>query len=161
MEPYLDNEEVFLANYSDGLTDLDLGKYVDTFLAQPDKVASLAVQSTQSFHVADVADNGEVASIDPLSESDLWINGGFFVFRNEIFRHLHQGEDPCSSRSSGSSPNASCGHIAIAASGRRWTPSRTVRRSRSATKRATPLGRSGNSPLEKGELSMLKIGARR
>ena len=53
----------------------------------------LAVQSTQSFHVADVADNGEVASIDPLSESDLWINGGFFVFRNEIFRHLHQGED--------------------------------------------------------------------
>ena len=38
MEPYLDNEEVFLANYSDGLTDLDLGKYVDTFLAQPDKV---------------------------------------------------------------------------------------------------------------------------
>ena len=94
VEPYLDNEEVFLANYSDGLTDLDLGKYVDTFLAQPDKVASfLAVQSTQSFHVADVADNGEVASIDPLSESDLWINGGFFVFRNEIFRHLHQGED--------------------------------------------------------------------
>jgi glucose-1-phosphate cytidylyltransferase len=94
VEPYLEGEEVFLANYSDGLTDLDLNGYVDTFLAQPDKVAAfLAVHSTQSFHVANVTEMGQVTSIDPLSESDLWINGGFFIFRNEIFRHLHQGED--------------------------------------------------------------------
>jgi glucose-1-phosphate cytidylyltransferase len=76
------------------LTDLDLNGYVDTFLAQPDKTAGfLAVHSTQSFHVANVTQIGEVTSIDPLSESDLWINGGYFIFRNEIFRHLHQGED--------------------------------------------------------------------
>ncbi len=94
VEPYLDEEEVFLANYSDGLTDLDLGAYVDTFLAQPDKVAGfLAVHSTQSFHVTDIGENGEVRSIDPLSESDLWVNGGYFVFRKEIFKHLHEGED--------------------------------------------------------------------
>ena len=147
VEPYLDNEEVFLANYSDGLTDLDLGKYVDTFLAQPDKVASfLAVQSTQSFHVADVADNGEVASIDPLSESDLWINGGFFVFRTRSSAISTKARTWRSSRSSAHAERKLCdGYRGF------WTAmdtSRTVRRSRSATKSATPLGRSGSPPLE-------------
>ena len=33
VEPYLEDEEVFLANYSDGLSDLDLGLMVDDALA--------------------------------------------------------------------------------------------------------------------------------
>jgi glucose-1-phosphate cytidylyltransferase len=37
--------------------------------------------------------DGAVTSINPLSQSDLWINGGFFAFRREIFDHLHEGED--------------------------------------------------------------------
>jgi glucose-1-phosphate cytidylyltransferase len=28
-----------------------------------------------------------------LSESDLWINGGFFVLRSKIFDYLHAGEE--------------------------------------------------------------------
>ncbi len=28
-----------------------------------------------------------------MSNSDIWINGGFFVFRNEIFRYINPGEE--------------------------------------------------------------------
>ena len=63
VEPYLEDEEVFLANYSDGLTDLDLGEYVDTFLAQPDKVAELPRASNPPSRSMwpTSAENGEVS----------------------------------------------------------------------------------------------------
>lgn len=93
VEAHLEGEEVFLANYSDGLTDLWLPGYLDAF-QKTDKVASfLAVHSTQSFHVAQIEAGGVVTSIHPLSASDLWINGGFFVFRRQIFDYLGEGED--------------------------------------------------------------------
>jgi glucose-1-phosphate cytidylyltransferase len=93
VEPHLEGEEVFLANYSDGLTDLPLPQYVDFFTAQ-DKVASfLCVKSTQTFHVVSVEDDGTVDGIEALSDSGVWINGGYFVFRREIFDHLRRGED--------------------------------------------------------------------
>jgi glucose-1-phosphate cytidylyltransferase len=34
-----------------------------------------------------------VEQISPLSQSDIWINGGFFVFRNELFRYINPGEE--------------------------------------------------------------------
>jgi glucose-1-phosphate cytidylyltransferase len=90
---YLANEEVFLANYSDGLTDLDLGQYIED-VARRDKVASfLCVQPTQTFHVVTMENNGSVRTIAPVGDADIWINGGFFVFRREIFEYLQEGED--------------------------------------------------------------------
>jgi glucose-1-phosphate cytidylyltransferase len=93
VEPHLQGEEMFLANYSDGLTDLWLPKYLDHFERSGRLASFLAVQSTQSFHVAQLDSDGTVTRIEPLSESDLWINGGFFAFRSGIFEHLRQGED--------------------------------------------------------------------
>jgi glucose-1-phosphate cytidylyltransferase len=93
VEGYLEGEEVFMANYSDGLTDLWLPDYLDCFLAQKKIASFLAVRSTQSFHVASIDGEGLVTSIDPLSDSGIWINGGFFVFRREMFEYLNEGED--------------------------------------------------------------------
>jgi glucose-1-phosphate cytidylyltransferase len=93
VERHLDGEDVFLANYSDGLSDLPLDDYVATFLDQ-DKVASfVAVQSTQSFHMVDIENGGDVTGIAPVGQSDIWVNGGFFVLRKEIFEYLRPGED--------------------------------------------------------------------
>lgn len=92
-EPYLEGEQVFLANYSDGLTDLDLPSYVDFFLAQDRTAAFVAVKSPQMFHVVDMEDDGSVSRIASIGDSEVWINGGFFVFRNEIFRYVREGED--------------------------------------------------------------------
>src|SRR5438046_2623377 len=51
VEHYVKGESAFLANYSDGLTDLPLPGYIDHFLER-DKVGSfLAVRPSQSSHV--------------------------------------------------------------------------------------------------------------
>ncbi len=34
-----------------------------------------------------------MGSIGPVQDIDLWINGGFFIFRQEIFDHIHNGEE--------------------------------------------------------------------
>ncbi len=93
VRPYLEGEEMFLANYSDGLTDLPLDKHIVDFESSDAIASFVAVHTTQSFHVADVSSSGQVNSIRPISDSGLWINGGFFVFRQEIFDYLHPGED--------------------------------------------------------------------
>src|SRR4029450_10255278 len=50
---YVQDEEVFLANYSDGLTDLDLNAMIRRFRAS-DKVASfLALPPSQRLHLLD------------------------------------------------------------------------------------------------------------
>ena len=34
-----------------------------------------------------------VSDICPLTSSDIWINGGFFVMRHEIFNYMQPGEE--------------------------------------------------------------------
>ena len=34
-----------------------------------------------------------MGQISPLSQSDIWINGGFFVFRKELFGYINPGEE--------------------------------------------------------------------
>ena len=92
VEEYLEGESVFLANYSDGLTDLPLPEYIDHFLSR-DKVGSfLAVSPPYSSHV--VSFTGDVVNgVCPISKAGLWINGGFFIFRTEIFKYMRDGEE--------------------------------------------------------------------
>jgi glucose-1-phosphate cytidylyltransferase len=93
VEPHLKNEEMFLANYADGLSDVPLPHMIDTF-RQSDAIASLLlVQPTASFDIVQVTSNGMVELVRPLTQSDIWINGGFFVMRNEIFQYIHPGEE--------------------------------------------------------------------
>src|SRR4051794_10104175 len=85
---YVGDEEIFLANYSDGLTDLDLDGMIHEF-RRSDKVAAfMAVPPSQSFHLVDLDAVGDVASIRSVRESNLLINGGFFTLRQEIFDYM-------------------------------------------------------------------------
>lgn len=93
VEPHLKHEEVFLANYSDGLSDVHLPGVVQRF-RQSNAVASLLlVQPTASFDIVTADNLGLVKNVSALSSTDIWINGGFFVMRNEIFRHIGAGEE--------------------------------------------------------------------
>jgi len=90
---HLDGEDEFMANYSDGLSDLDLNRYLDNF-RQKNKIASfLCVRPSQSFHPVDFNDAEEVESLSPVWKSNVWINGGFFVFKKEIFNYIQEGEE--------------------------------------------------------------------
>jgi len=93
VEQHIGDDELFLANYADGLSDLPHDAYVAAFERGDYAASFLAVHSPQSFHVARVDSTGACTAIEPLSDSDIWINGGFFIFRREIFDLLHAGED--------------------------------------------------------------------
>ena len=93
VEPYLRGEEMFLANYSDGLSDAPLPDLISGF-ERSGKIASLLlVQPTASFDIVSTEAGGEVRDICELRRSDIWINGGFFVFRKEIFDYMQPGEE--------------------------------------------------------------------
>jgi glucose-1-phosphate cytidylyltransferase len=90
---YLDGDDMFLANYADGLTDMDLTRMIDVFRASHKIASFVAVPPSQSFHMVDLEPNGDVASLRSVGQSDLLINGGFFVLRREIFDYLEPGEE--------------------------------------------------------------------
>ncbi len=93
VEKYLAGEEVFMANYSDGLSDLDLNEYIHAFYRQ-DKIASfLSVRPSQSFHHVSYDENGLVKSIEAIDKGNLWINGGYFIFKKQIFDYMRNGEE--------------------------------------------------------------------
>ncbi|HSF85157.1 MAG TPA: sugar phosphate nucleotidyltransferase [Acidimicrobiia bacterium] len=90
---YLDDEDIFLVNYSDGLTDLPLDKYVADFQAS-DKIAQfLLVQPPLSYHRVEIDETDTVTEIRPIYGSDLWINGGYFVFRKEFLDYIEPGDE--------------------------------------------------------------------
>ncbi len=93
VEPYLEGEETFLANYADGLTDLHLPDLVD-FHRRRDSVATfLSVRPTQSFHAVMADQSGHVRGIHAVTDGDMWMNGGYFVLDRRIFEYLHKGEE--------------------------------------------------------------------
>jgi glucose-1-phosphate cytidylyltransferase len=90
---YVEGEDMFLANYSDGLTDLQLPAMIEAFRASGKVASFLAVRPSQSFHLVDVDPGGNVTSLRSVAESDLLINGGYFAFRREIFDYIESGEE--------------------------------------------------------------------
>jgi glucose-1-phosphate cytidylyltransferase len=93
VEGYLKAEKMFLANYTDGLSDLPLDHMLDYFRRADKTACFVSVKPTQSFHVVNSVKDGRVADIEHLRQSGIWINGGFFVFKREIFEHIKPGEE--------------------------------------------------------------------
>ncbi|MCE5229775.1 glucose-1-phosphate cytidylyltransferase [bacterium] len=91
---YVENEPMFLANYSDALTDLDLSEMVRDFQCQPAAVASfLCVRPCTTFHLVNIDGDSRVVSITDVRHSNIWINGGYFILRPEIFDYMRDGEE--------------------------------------------------------------------
>jgi glucose-1-phosphate cytidylyltransferase len=93
VERYLADDPVFLANYSDGLSDLPLDEYLEHF-SRRDKIASfVCVRPSQTFHTVSFGGDGLVEDIQHVGGSGLWINGGFFAFKRTVFDYLKEGEE--------------------------------------------------------------------
>lgn len=90
---YIGDDEVFLANYADGLSNLNLNAYIDTALSVGRIASFVAVHPAQTFHVADIGPSGKVRSLSAVDDAELWVNGGFFVLHCDVFDHMEPGED--------------------------------------------------------------------
>lgn len=95
IEKHLNGDEEFLANYSDGLTDLPLPEQLEHF-HQQDKIASfLCVRPNLSYHMVSLEEGRSnlVSGIQAISDATMRINGGFFIFKKKIFDYLREKED--------------------------------------------------------------------
>jgi glucose-1-phosphate cytidylyltransferase len=93
VESYVKDDEMFLANYADGLSDVPLPDVVERFERSSAIASLLLVQPTASFDIVTCGPGGMVSNIRGLSNSEIWINGGYFVLRREIFRYMNRGEE--------------------------------------------------------------------
>jgi glucose-1-phosphate cytidylyltransferase len=90
----LKDEDVFLANYSDGLTDMHLPDMIREFENDKNAVASFMTSKPQSsLHEVQVGKNGLVNDIQPFTYSNSWINAGYFILKPEIFDYMETGEE--------------------------------------------------------------------
>jgi glucose-1-phosphate cytidylyltransferase len=90
---HVEDEEMFLANYSDGLSDVDLPAMIDVFKRSGKIACFVAARPNFSLHLVEMDAAGKVGGIRATQEADLWVNGGFFVFRSQIFDYLRNGEE--------------------------------------------------------------------
>jgi glucose-1-phosphate cytidylyltransferase len=94
VKEYLKDEELFLANYSDGLTNLHLPTMIDWFRKKNDKTAAfMSCRSNHSYHFVDKDENGNVNKISEIGTSELLINTGYFILKNEIFDFMEYGDE--------------------------------------------------------------------
>jgi glucose-1-phosphate cytidylyltransferase len=90
---HVKDEEIFLANYSDGLSDVPLQTMIDLLKKSGKTACFLAVRPALTFHLVEFDANERVKTLRASADSDIWINAGFFVFRNRIFDYIKDGEE--------------------------------------------------------------------
>jgi len=93
VESHLAGESEFFANYTDGLTDLPLPAELEHFRRHGRIASFLCVKPHLSYHFVVSRPGGEVTSIRETAQTGLRINGGYLIFKTEIFDYLRHGED--------------------------------------------------------------------
>ena len=93
VKSYVQDDEIFMANYADGLTNANLNIMIEFFKKSGKVACFICVKPSQSFHVVDVAQDGLVDCIKYVRDANVIINGGFFVFKKEIFNYIQDGEE--------------------------------------------------------------------
>lgn len=90
---HLAGEEMFLANYADGLSDLDLNEYVAMAKAKQVIASFVSVPAPHTFHIVHADAQDHLTKLEHVTRSPVRINGGFFALRSEIFDYLKPGEE--------------------------------------------------------------------
>ncbi len=85
--------DVFMATYGDGLADINFADEL-RFHLEHGRIATLAAMNPRSrYGVVDCDEGGLVKRFREKPILDDWVNGGFYVFRREIFNYL--SDDAC------------------------------------------------------------------
>lgn len=89
VKSYIGNED-FMLTYGDGVSDVNIEELVN-YHKQQNKIATVTAISMMSrFGGMDLLDNNQVNTFKEKSKDESkWINGGFFVLKNEVFNYLN------------------------------------------------------------------------
>ncbi|GEE00356.1 glucose-1-phosphate cytidylyltransferase [Gordonia spumicola] len=90
---HLGDDEYFLANYADVLTDAPLDAMIERVTTSDAAASMLVVPPQSSFHCVETDDRDRVQSITPVSDFPIWENGGYFVLSQDVFDVLPEDGD--------------------------------------------------------------------
>ena len=93
VKSYLGNDQEFIANYSDGLTDLPFPSQLDHFRRMKAVGSFVSVTPRVSYHMVSADVNGLVSDVEEMGKSSIRINGGYMLFTRAIFDYLRPGEE--------------------------------------------------------------------
>jgi len=93
VKKHVAGEEVFLANYADGLTDAPLDLQLTHFRQHGAVASFLCVKPNLSYHAVSTDGDGRVQRFHDIVDAGVRVNGGFFIFKQAIFDVLHEGEE--------------------------------------------------------------------
>lgn len=93
VEPFIGDDDTFLATYGDGLTDAPLPQVIQAFHESGKKAMFLSVRPQFNAHVVTADPEGNVVAVEDLTRSDVRINGGFFVLKREILELIEPGDE--------------------------------------------------------------------
>ena len=93
VKKYVADDEMFLANYTDGLSDLPLPNMIQHAQDRNKVAAFVGVKPNATFHIVESDEEGLVTDVRHVTDANQRINGGFFVLRREIFDYMHDGEE--------------------------------------------------------------------
>jgi glucose-1-phosphate cytidylyltransferase len=89
VEKYIGGED-FMLTYGDGLADINIKNLIDFHHAHDKMVTLTAVQPEARFGGLGIQADGQVNAFREKPKGDgKWINGGFFVLKNEVFSYLN------------------------------------------------------------------------
>lgn len=93
VEKHLEGEEMFMANYTDGLSDLPLNEHIEHFRRHGKTASFLCIRPNWSYHLVTLNGGDLVTGIEDVTRTNIRINGGFFLFRKNIFKYMREGEE--------------------------------------------------------------------
>ncbi len=89
---HIDTEQ-FLVGYGDDVADVPIDKVIERHNECETTVTLTAAPLYSQFGVIEIDDNHRVQRfVEKPRLKEYWINGGFFVFNQDLFDELHRGE---------------------------------------------------------------------
>ena len=93
VKKYVEDDEYFLANYTDGLTDLPLDKVVKQALENKKIANFVSMRPSKSFDIVKTNGSGDIIALEHITKAGIWVNGGYFTFKHDIFNYIKPGEE--------------------------------------------------------------------
>ena len=91
IEKYIPSGEDFFATYGDGLAEIDINKLLEFHKSHGKTATITCLRPYSQFGIVEIDDH-TVTSFKEKPKLDYWINGGFFVFKKDIFKHISDND---------------------------------------------------------------------
>ena len=93
IEHYLDDDDILMATYGDGLADVDLHDLLAKFEESGKLVMFAWVRPHFHAHLVEADESGTVSTVRAMNSGDVRINGGFFVMRKSVLDWIEPGDE--------------------------------------------------------------------